>query len=124
MLFKNSPKTHQNIRNYYNNSSCNFIETIKYIYIIYRITQNNLLNSITLQILQKYKKAIQSKEIKQYIKKFTHLYFVKYEYYFIYKSLNYTYKINIDEIAILNLYIIKNLQNKKGVRFLIKYLSS
>lgn len=119
---KNFIQVNQNIRNYYHHKPYNFIKILEYIYTIYSISQNSLLDQITVEILKKYKKSRKSKEVKQYIKKFTYIYFVKYEYYYTYKSLKYLYKINIDEIAITNLYIIKKLQSKNGIFFLIKYL--
>lgn len=121
-ILANLIKINQSIRDYYNNNSCNFIQAIIFIYIIYNIVQHNVSNTLILKILQKYKKYVKSKEVEQYLKKFTYIYFVNYKYYYKYKSLNYLHKINIDELAILNLYIIKELQSKKGILFLIKYL--
>nr|YP_009393616.1 hypothetical protein [Bostrychia simpliciuscula]ARW62178.1 hypothetical protein [Bostrychia simpliciuscula] len=122
LFVTNLIKINQNIRNYYNNSSCNFIQCIYQIYIIYNFIQINVLNELILQILQKYKKCVKSLEVQQYLNKFTYIYFVKYEYYYTYKSLNCLYKININELAILNLYIIKKLQSRQGILILIKYL--
>nr|YP_009392781.1 hypothetical protein [Bostrychia tenella]ARW61343.1 hypothetical protein [Bostrychia tenella] len=120
---KNIIQINQKLRNHYNDKSCNFIQIITYIYTIYIVICHNLLNPLILQTLQKYAKHVKSKEVKQYIKKFTYIYFVKYEHYYNYKCLNYLYRINIDEIAISSLYILKKLQQKKGILLLIKYLS-
>nr|YP_009397944.1 hypothetical protein [Sonderella linearis]ARW67130.1 hypothetical protein [Sonderella linearis] len=105
-----------------NDHSYNFIIIIIYIYKIYQLIQNNFFHEITLKILSQYNKYQKPKELIQYIKKFTYIYFIKNEYYYNYKCMKYLHQININEIAIKNIYIINQIINKKGIYFLIKYL--
>nr|YP_009398349.1 hypothetical protein [Thaumatella adunca]ARW67535.1 hypothetical protein [Thaumatella adunca] len=114
----------KDLRNCHDNITHNFTQIIKYIYVIHKITNKYLLHKTAIQILincinNKNKKI---PNIKQYIKKFNYIYSIKHEYYNNYKSIHHVYKINIENIAIINLYLITKLVNKQGIYFLIKYL--
>nr|YP_009398787.1 hypothetical protein [Kuetzingia canaliculata]ARW67973.1 hypothetical protein [Kuetzingia canaliculata] len=101
----------------------NFKEILDIIYITYLNSQQKTIKHLTKNMLSKYSDSSDScNELKQYLRRFKFIYFKKQEYYKSTKSLDYLCKVNINEIALLNLYIILQLKNKTGLHFLIKYL--
>nr|YP_010951633.1 hypothetical protein RU987_pgp008 [Laurencia catarinensis]WMP12572.1 hypothetical protein [Laurencia catarinensis] len=92
------------------------------LYILHKNIHNYLLSKNANLVLKSYTNYKESKKLKQYIRKFNYLYFKRYEYYNNYKYINYTSKIEINKIAITNLYLITTIINKQGIYVLIKYL--
>nr|YP_010850723.1 hypothetical protein QQP84_pgp008 [Lophurella hookeriana]WGH13411.1 hypothetical protein [Lophurella hookeriana] len=107
-----------------NNFSTNhgFIKLIKNIYTIKLIIDKYLLNEIANEILKNYAKSKKCKSINKYHKKFYKRYYEKKEYYKNYKLLHSRYKVDINNIALINLYIISKSIKKDGIYLLIKYL--
>lgn len=116
----------QGITKYDRNTSHNFHEMLQYIYIFHFSIKNRLILRLASNLLKTNQLPTKSKEIKQYIKKFTYLYFFKYKsYYQSSKFLNFFYFNSINEIAISNLYIlyiINTYNYKQSIYFLITYL--
>nr|YP_009398570.1 hypothetical protein [Lophocladia kuetzingii]ARW67756.1 hypothetical protein [Lophocladia kuetzingii] len=109
-------------KNCYQNQKHSFIETLKNIYIIYKTISINTIDQKAQKLLRNYIKNENDQQVKQYLKKFHYIYFIKTEYYHQYKSLKYLNKININKVAITNLYIISKLNKRIKIFFLIKYL--
>nr|YP_010850921.1 hypothetical protein QQP85_pgp008 [Lophurella mutabilis]WGH13609.1 hypothetical protein [Lophurella mutabilis] len=99
-----------------------FIKLIKNIYTIKLIIDKYLLNEIANEILKNYAKSKKCKSISKYYKKFYKIYYEKKEYYKNYKLLHSRYKVDINNIALINLYIISKSIEKDGIYLLIKYL--
>nr|YP_010850525.1 hypothetical protein QQP83_pgp008 [Lophurella caespitosa]WGH13213.1 hypothetical protein [Lophurella caespitosa] len=99
-----------------------FIKLIKKIYTIKLIIDKYLLNEIADEILKNYAKSKKCKSISKYYKKFYKIYCEKKEYYKNYKLLHSKYKVDINNIALINLYIISKSIKKDGIYLLIKYL--
>nr|YP_009391950.1 hypothetical protein [Acrosorium ciliolatum]ARW60094.1 hypothetical protein [Acrosorium ciliolatum] len=97
--------------------SCNFLDTIIYISLIYEIIHENLLNKISIEIINEYRKSKKSYIAIQYINKFNYIYNKTYEYYYNY---NY-YELDKTEIAMTTLYIISQIQKQNSIYFLIKF---
>lgn len=97
--------------------------TILNLYILHKNINNDLLSQKAYLILKSYTNYKESKKLKQYIRKFNYLYFKRNKYYNDYKYINYASKIEINKIAITNLYLITRLINKQGIYVLIKYLN-
>lgn len=93
------------------------------LYTLHKKINNYLLSRRANLILKSYTNYRESKKLKQYIRKFNYLYFKRNKYYNDYKYINYTSKIEINKIAIINLYLITKLVNKQGIYVLIKYLT-
>lgn len=60
----------------------------------------------------------------KYLQKFRYIYFFKTSYYERFKYIDYQQTIDIEKVALINLYLITRLRNKKGIYILIKYLSN
>nr|YP_010851713.1 hypothetical protein QQP89_pgp008 [Echinothamnion hystrix]WGH14598.1 hypothetical protein [Echinothamnion hystrix] len=99
-----------------------FVKLIKQIYIIHLIIDKYLLNEIANEILKNYSQSKKCNSISKYRKKFYKIYCEQKEYYKNYKLLNSKYKVDIKNIALINLYIISKSIKKDGIYFLIKYL--
>nr|WMP12361.1 hypothetical protein [Laurencia verruciformis] len=108
----------------YNNIVYKYLlTTILNLYILHKNINNYLLSKKAYLILKSYTSYKESKKSKQYIRKFNYLYFKRNKYYNDYKYINHASKIEINKIAIINLYLITKLINKKGIYILIKYLN-
>nr|YP_009398144.1 hypothetical protein [Gredgaria maugeana]ARW67330.1 hypothetical protein [Gredgaria maugeana] len=99
-----------------------FIQLIEYIYKLKLIIDKYLLSEIASEILKNYAKSKRCNSISKYHKKFYNRCYSKKEYYKNYKLLYRTQKIDINNIAFINLYIISQSVKKDGVYLLIKYL--
>ena len=107
-------KFNENI-NYY------FLDIITSISFIYQIINNKTKNKIVNKIINDYNKYKQSKLTKQYLTKFTYIYNKIYDYYD-YDYNHYFNSVYIYKLAIINLYLIKQINQKKGFFTLTKYL--
>nr|WMP11668.1 hypothetical protein [Laurencia tasmanica] len=108
----------------YNNIIYQYLATtILNLYILHKQINNYLLSKKAYLILKSYTSYKESKKLKQYIRKFNYLYFKRNKYYNDYRYINYASKIEINKIAIINLYLITKLINKQGIYVLIKYLN-
>lgn len=92
---------------------------IKIIYNISYIMRSNIIQEPTKTIIQQYTNKIYGNMLNQYIKKFTYIYYKNYDYY---KNSSFNKQINIKDIAITNLYIINQINNKFGLYIIFKYL--
>nr|YP_009396903.1 hypothetical protein [Ophidocladus simpliciusculus]ARW66089.1 hypothetical protein [Ophidocladus simpliciusculus] len=110
------------LRQSYNDTSLKFIQLIVYINLIHLTINKSSLNKLATVILKHHIKNKELLDLKQYLKKFHYIYFMKKEYYHTYKSIEYSYSLKIKEIAITNLYLITRLTEKNGIYFLIAYL--
>nr|YP_010851317.1 hypothetical protein QQP87_pgp008 [Aphanocladia delicatula]WGH14201.1 hypothetical protein [Aphanocladia delicatula] len=117
-------KLHTDLKNDNSNTVSRFIKLIEYIYKINLIINKYLLGEIASEILKNYAKSKKCNSISKYHKKFYNRCCSKKEYYKNYKLLYRTQKININNIAFINLYIISQSIKKDGVYLLIKYLST
>nr|YP_009392152.1 hypothetical protein [Periphykon beckeri]ARW60500.1 hypothetical protein [Periphykon beckeri] len=99
-----------------------FEHIIRYTYIIKIAIKKHLLHHIANDILRSYIVSNDTRFISKYIKKFHNTYCKQKEYYKNYKLLNDKSKININHIALTNLYIITKLIQKNGTHMLVKYL--
>nr|ARW60703.1 hypothetical protein [Polysiphonia sp.] len=99
-----------------------FIKIVQYIYTIRLMIKRYLLHEIAIEILKKYTKLNKFNFITKYKKRFHNKSFILREYYRSKKLLNNTSKIDMNNTAFINLYIISKLINKEGVYILIKYL--
>nr|YP_010951847.1 hypothetical protein RU988_pgp008 [Laurencia elata]WMP12786.1 hypothetical protein [Laurencia elata] len=108
----------------YNNIVYQYLATtILNLYILHKQINNYFLSKKAYLILKSYTSYKESKKLKQYIRKFNYLYFKRNKYYNDYRYINYASKIEINKIAIINLYLITKLINKQGIYVLIKYLN-
>nr|WMP11934.1 hypothetical protein [Laurencia australis]WMP12146.1 hypothetical protein [Laurencia australis] len=108
----------------YNNIVYMYLATVIFnLYILHKKIHKYLLVKKAHLILKSYTNYKESKNLKQYIRKFNYLYFKRNEYYSDYKYVNYQSKIEINKIAIINLYLITKLINKQGIYILAKYLN-
>nr|WGH13805.1 hypothetical protein [Lophurella pseudocorticata] len=107
-----------------NNFSTNhrFIKLIKNIYTIKLIIDKYLLNEIANEILKNYATSKKCKSISKYHKKFYKIYYEKKEYYKNYKLLHNRDKVNINNIALINLYVISKSIKKDGIYLIVTYL--
>nr|ARW63824.1 hypothetical protein [Chondria sp. (in: red algae)] len=101
-----------------------FIDIVNYIFILHKNVNTLLLDNITNDLIRDYLKHKHSNRVKKYLKKFHYIYFSQDKYYKTFKSINYSYRINVDKIALINLYIITKLKSKRGIYILIKYLDN
>nr|ARW68395.1 hypothetical protein [Chondria sp. (in: red algae)] len=101
-----------------------FISIIANIFALHRnlsiLSLSDLANDLIRDSL-KYKKSY---KIQKYLKKFNYIYFHQNEYYKTLKSINYSYEISIEKIALINLYLVTKLTSKRGIYILIKYLDN
>nr|YP_010618982.1 hypothetical protein orf122 [Deltalsia parasitica]WAX02995.1 hypothetical protein orf122 [Deltalsia parasitica] len=104
------------------NTNSQFIKIIEYIYTIKLIIEKYLLHEIANEILKNYATSTKCNTINKYNKKFYNTYIRQISYYKNYKTLNDKHKVNINNIALINLYIISKLIQNKGIYILIKYL--
>lgn len=84
-------------------------------YIIHKIINKKFIYKLSIQLINEYLESNRSQISIKYINKFKYIYNKTHEYY-------YTDKLNINEIAIKNLYIISQIKNKNSLYFLVKYL--
>nr|YP_009294540.1 hypothetical protein Aspa_144 [Asparagopsis taxiformis]AOM66023.1 hypothetical protein Aspa_144 [Asparagopsis taxiformis] len=102
-------------------SICNFTDTIHIIHKIYQITNKPFIQKLINQILEDY--ISPSKQLSlftiQYISRFRYIYSKTQD---LYNIDHYNNLINIENIAISNIYILNNAQNKYGIYNIIKYL--
>nr|CRF40214.1 Hypothetical protein orf162b [Laurencia snackeyi] len=112
-----------NLKRYNNILYTHLTKAILNLYILHKKINHCSVSKKANLILKSYTSYKESKKIKQYIRKFNYLYFKRNEYYNEYKYINYTSKIEINKIAIINLYLITTLINKQGIYILIQYLS-
>lgn len=99
-----------------------FIYIIRDIFELHKNLNISPLSYIANDLIRDYIKYKKSYKIRKYLKKFKYIYFNHNEYYRTFKCINYSYPINIEQIALLNLYLITALTNKRGIYILIKYL--
>nr|YP_009399605.1 hypothetical protein [Dictyomenia sonderi]ARW69211.1 hypothetical protein [Dictyomenia sonderi] len=104
------------------NTNHQFIKIIKHIYTIKLTVDKYLLHEVAHEMLKNYVTSKKYKTINKYNKKFYNTYFTRTEYYKNYKVLHNRYKVDINNIALINLYIISKLIKHKGIYILIKYL--
>lgn len=126
LLLENFITIYQKIKKHNNKASYNFLEMLQYLYVLHKSIKNRLVLKLTLNIFNKNQLSIKSKEITQYTRKFTYIYFTKYKHYYESHKFLYLFELkNIHEMAIINLYIlylINTLKYKKSIYFFIKYL--
>nr|YP_010619562.1 hypothetical protein orf130 [Xiphosiphonia pinnulata]WAX03575.1 hypothetical protein orf130 [Xiphosiphonia pinnulata] len=104
------------------NKNHQFTKTIKYIYTIKLVIEKYLLHEIASEMLKNYVTCKECNAINKYNKKFYNTYVTKISYYKNYKLLHNKYNVDINNIALINLYIISKLIKQKGIYMLIKYL--
>lgn len=101
------------------NSPLKFKQYIISIQICYNLISQYCLQNLALEILNDACSQIRSKMTLQYIHRFIYLYNQTQDYYNTYSRYD---DLNINNIAITNLYIISQINNKYGIYYLIKYL--
>lgn len=104
-----------------NNINYYFVDIIITISFIYQIIKSKINYKIVNKIIDEYNKYKQSKITKQYLTKFTYIYNKIYDYYD-YEYNHYFNSVYIYKLAIINLYLIKQINQKKGFFILTKYL--
>nr|YP_009397333.1 hypothetical protein [Thuretia quercifolia]ARW66519.1 hypothetical protein [Thuretia quercifolia] len=97
-----------------------FLNIIIYIYFLYIITKNKNIQKMVNNLIQDYALNEKDQAVKKYLNKFNYTYNKKYKYY----SENHNNEMYINKVAIMNLYIISNINQKKNIFFFIKYLHS
>nr|QCI09080.1 hypothetical protein [Inkyuleea mariana] len=107
------------IRNPDNNSLCNFIHSITFLYNINNLINYDFLKKTAISILNNYNSRIEPKLTKKYINKFIYIHNRTQSYYNVY---SYYKNLDLIEIAIINLYIISQITQKTGLYLLIKFL--
>ena len=112
----------KNFRSYCNNRAHKLITIIVYIYIISRTLDQFLFKKIAKSIITCYSDSSKSIALKIYISKFSYIYFYKNEYYKQYKSIQHIDKTNINQTAIINLYLISKITERQGIYYLLKHL--
>nr|ARW60297.1 hypothetical protein [Laurencieae sp.] len=117
-------KSYTCFRGCYNDIYDYFINIILYVYGLHKTLNIYLLSKTANIILNYYINYKKSYNLRQYLRKFNHIYFRKNRYYQNYKYINYWYDINITKLAVINLYLITKLSSKKGIYILVKYLYS
>lgn len=101
------------------NSTLEFKQYIRIIQICYNLISECCLQNLALEVLNCACSQIRSKVTLQYIHRFIYLYNQRQDYYNIYSEYN---DLNIKNIAIANLYIVSQINNKYGIYYFIKYL--
>ena len=114
-------------KNYYNLKNNKFdhnkfTNIFKYIYDIRLIIKTYNVDKIAIDILKQYTLLHRFHIINKYNKRFYNIYYIKKEYYKNHKLLYNTSYHNMNDISIINLYIISQLRKKRGIYLLIKYL--
>ncbi len=95
-----------------------FIDIFTKIYNIKLIIKNYYIDQIAIDILKEYSIDNQINILYKYNKKFNYIHSIKKEYYKNYKLL----KNELNNISMINLYVISQLNKKDGIYILIKYL--
>nr|YP_010618787.1 hypothetical protein orf142 [Rhodomelopsis africana]WAX02800.1 hypothetical protein orf142 [Rhodomelopsis africana] len=104
------------------NTNHKFIKIIKYTYNIKLLIEKYLLHEVANEILKKYAISKKCNTINKYNKKFYNTYYTKKTYYKNYKLLHSRDKVDINNIALINLYVISKFIKQEGIYILIKYL--
>nr|QCI07405.1 hypothetical protein [Leiomenia cribrosa] len=107
------------IRNVKNHTLFNFYHTIVISYQIYIYLKQIYLQEIIIKILNNHCNSINNSIEKQYFNRFKYIYERTQNSY---NHYSYYQKVNIKQIAIINLYLIYKINNNYGFYFLIKYL--
>ena len=107
------------IRNSNSNLKCSFKTSIAFIYHLQYLLSKPHIQQIITNILVHYNNVPTNKFKQQYINRFKYIYNKTLKYY---NSHSHYGNFNLEEIAILNLYIIKNVSSPEGIYILIKYL--
>nr|QOS04520.1 hypothetical protein [Sarcopeltis skottsbergii] len=104
--------------NHYN-SKIQFNYYIQIIYLFYTLITQSYLYNLILELLYDICNTTYSQLTLQYMQRFTYIYNQNQNYYNTYSQYN---KLKIYNIAIYNLYIINQINNKYGIYYLFKYL--
>nr|WGH13015.1 hypothetical protein [Echinothamnion sp.] len=115
---------HIDLKNNNSNTNKQFIKLIKYIYKVKLIIDKYLLNEIANEILKNYAKSKKCNLTNKYYEKFYNRCCATKEYYKNCKLSYHTYKTDVYDIALINLYIISQSTKTEGLYILIKYLSN
>lgn len=107
------------IRNINNNLLFNLHQTITIIYRIYIYSKQMYLQEIVKRILNNYCNSINNTIELQYYNRFNYIYKKTQNYH---NHYSYYKQAKIEQLAIINLYIINKINNNYGFYFLIKYL--
>ena len=107
------------IRNTNGNLLFNLHQTVTIIYQIYIYSKQIYLQEIVKKVLNNYCNSIHNTIEVQYYNRFQYIYRKTQNYY---NHHSYYEQIKIEQLAILNLYIINKINNNYGFYFLIKYL--
>nr|YP_009391744.1 hypothetical protein [Laurenciella marilzae]ARW59888.1 hypothetical protein [Laurenciella marilzae] len=99
-----------------------FLKMVRDVYKLHKKINYYQLDKMANLILKSYVIYKKSYKLKQYIRKFNYLYLKNDKYYNKYKYLDHISKIEVNKIAITNLYLITKLIGKQGIYTLIKYL--
>nr|YP_009394856.1 hypothetical protein [Polysiphonia elongata]ARW63418.1 hypothetical protein [Polysiphonia elongata] len=120
-IIKKFNTLYYNIRNKQYSKKQNFLFLIEYIYSIIKMIRKYSLDQLATKIIKG-----NNKFITRYISKFCYIYYRNKKYYINHKLILYKYnkdeKIAINNVAIINLYLICKLQKDQGIYTLIKYL--
>lgn len=108
---------------YSNNQLYNFVTTLRYIKQLKIIIHEYSINTIAANILREYTKNGTQHTANKYNNKFNSIYTQnkKNNYYKNKKLLYNAYQLSIEEISILNLYILTKITKKDGTFILMKY---
>ena len=106
-----------------NHKLYNFVTTLRYIKQLKIITQEYSINIIAANILREYTQNSNQNIASKYNNKFNSIYIQnkKDNYYKNKKLLSNTYQIDIEQISLLNLYILTKITRRDGTFILIKY---
>ena len=114
-------KWHNHLNHYHNTSlyTLHSEHTFSLINYIYDIAKESHIQKIAFNILNNYTRAFYCTATLQYIKRYQYICKNMQTYYNTYSHYD---SINIEELAIINLYIITQVKNIYGIYCLIKYL--
>lgn len=120
-IIKKFNTLYYNIRNKQYSKKQNFLFLIEYVYNIIKLIRQYSIDELATKIIKG-----NNKFITRYISKFCYIYYRNKKYYINNKLILYKYNKNnkkaINNIAIINLYMICKLQKKQGIYSLIMYL--
>nr|YP_009391334.1 hypothetical protein [Dipterocladia arabiensis]ARW59478.1 hypothetical protein [Dipterocladia arabiensis] len=106
-------------KNYNDYKFYNLLNVIKYIFVITQIIKTKKFQNLVSNIIIEYNNCIQSNLIKRYLNKFAYIYHKIYYCYEYSKNINH---LDTNKLAMINLYIMIQMNQKKGIIILIKYL--